>query len=307
MATPTVAILLCTHFGADYLQEQLDSICRQTYSEVSLWISDDNSEDATLPILRSFKLRPGECRVSIGHGPGSGCTANFLSLICNPEIEGDYFAYADQDDIWEPDKLSRAVDALGAVPGEIPGLYCSRTRAITRDGEPAGMSPLFARTPGFANALLQNIGGGNTMVMNRAARDLLRAAGNLPVVSHDWWTYILVTGAGGTVIYDPEPSVLYRQHDANLVGSNAGWRARLGRWKMAVKNRSRDWNTINIAALQQVRALITPENRVVLDEFSRARDRWLLPRIWGIGKSGVYLQTRAGTLGLVVAALLKKI
>jgi hypothetical protein len=76
---------------------------------------------------------------------------------------------------------------------------------------------------------------------------------------------------------------------------------------MAVKNRSRDWNTINIAALQQGRALITPENRVVLDEFSRARDRWLQPRIWGIGKSGVYLQTRAGNLGLVVATLLKKI
>jgi len=303
-----VAILLCTHYGGRYLQEQLDSIDRQTHPGFVVWASDDGSGDDTLTILEAYRTGSHEDRdVSITRGPCNGYTANFLSLIINPAIAADYFAYADQDDIWEADKLSRAITRLQSIPSETPALYCSRTRGITRHGQAAGMSPLFARPPGFANALLQNIGGGNTMVMNAAARDLLRTAGNLPVVSHDWWTYMLVTAAGGTVIYDAYPSVNYRQHDANLVGSNTGWRARLGRLKSALKDRSRDWNTVNIAALQQVRALITPENQAVLDEFSRARDRGLLLRIWGIRKSGVYLQTRMGNLGLVAATLLKKI
>jgi glycosyltransferase involved in cell wall biosynthesis len=303
-----VAILLCTHYGGRYLQEQLDSINRQTHPGFVVWASDDGSEDDTLAILDAYRSGCPEGRdVSIARGPCNGYTANFLSLIINPAIAADYFAYADQDDIWEADKLSRAIARLQSIPSETPALYCSRTRAIMQDGLAAGMSPLFIRPPGFANALLQNIGGGNTMVMNAAARDLLRTAGNLRVVSHDWWTYMLVTATGGTVIYDAYPSVKYRQHDANLVGSNTGWRARLGRLKLALQDRSRDWNTVNIAALQQVRALITPENRVILDEFCRARERWLLPRIRGIRKSGVYLQTRMGALGLVIATLLKKI
>lgn len=81
------------------------------------------------------------------------------------------------NDIWETDKLQRAVARLSAVPHGTPAVYCSRTRVVDANDQPICMSPLFAKTPRFANALMQNIGGGNTMVFNEAVRQLLIKAG----------------------------------------------------------------------------------------------------------------------------------
>ena len=83
------------------------------------------------------------------------------------------------------------------------------------------MSPLFRRPPSFRNALVQSLAGGNTMVLNRPARDLVALASRRArFVSHDWWAYLLVTGAGGAVHYSAKPLVRYRQHAHNLVGAN---------------------------------------------------------------------------------------
>ncbi len=307
MREPSIAILLCTLDGARFLPDQLDSINRQWHSNLKLWVSDDGSTDETVELVRGYHFGSDASPAIVLDGPQQGHTANFLSLACNPEIEADYFAFADQDDIWEAEKLSRAINALESVPSERPALYCARTRAVTEDGRPAGLSPWFKRSPGFANALLQNIGGGNTMVMNQAARNLLLTAGNLEVVSHDWWTYLLVSAAGGEVIYDPRPSLQYRQHTHNIVGSNRGLRARIRRTTRALQNRSRNWNSINIQALKSVESLITVENRRVLDQFARARDESLVPRMIGIWRSGVYLQTWTGNTSLFAATLLNKI
>jgi len=303
---PLVAVLLCTRNGDRFLEEQMDSIYAQDHSNVTVWASDDGSEDDTNLILDRYRSLGEKDGFSIRSGPREGFVANFHSLIYCPDIQADYYAYADQDDIWEPDKLSYAIAALEDVPNDIPALYCSRTRVVDENGNDMDFSPLFEKPPSFANALVQNVGGGNTMVMNNAARELLRVACDSIVVSHDWWAYILTTGAGGTVIYDSYPSVRYRQHDNNMVGHNSDWRARLVRLRWLLKGRFREWNNINTQALQQVRHLLTPENQSILDEFCTARKQWLIPRIWGVKRSGVYRQTLLGNLGLMTAVILKK-
>ena len=120
------------------------------------------------------------------------------------------------------------------------------------------------------------------------------------------WAYILTTAVGGAVIYESCPYVRYRQHDNNMVGSNNDWRSRLFRLRMLLKGRFREWNNINTGALQQVRHLMTPENQVIFDTFCTASNRWLIPRIWGMMRSGVYRQTFLGNLGLIAAVVLKK-
>ena len=304
---PLVAVLLCTHHGARFLSEQLISIKNQTHKNFTIWASDDNSKDATHSILEQYQNLWGEDQLLIGFGPQKDFIANFLFQICNKDIEADYFAYADQDDIWEPDKLSRAIVELERVPKDVPSLYCSRTRLVDEKNRDIGYSPLFKKSPAFTNALVQNIGGGNTMVMNKAACKLLRSAGEKVVVSHDWWTYLLITGAGGTVIYDSYPSVRYRQHNYNLVGSNITLGARISRILMLLKGRFQNWNTINTQALLQVRNLLTTENQCILDNFCTARKQWLISRIWGIGELGLYRQTFMGNLGLIAATVLNKL
>lgn len=303
-----VAVLLCTMHGQEFLDEQLVSIEQQSHANWVVHASDDGSLDDTHAILERFLTRAGNEKVSIHSGPAQGFARNFLFLTCEAEKCADYYAYADQDDIWESDKLSRAVECLASIPADTPALYCSRTLLVNRDGHPIGLSPLFTRPPSFCNALVQNIGGGNTMVFNEAARNLLKKIGNdTPVVSHDWWAYMVVTGCGGRVFYDSRPTVRYRQHGNNLIGANTDWGARLSRIKWLLRNRFKDWGDINTKALQKIYADLTPENRKIFDLFCKARTRPLLPRLVGLKHAGIYRQTLPGNISLIAAALLNKL
>jgi hypothetical protein len=229
-------------------------------------------------------------------------------LTCRADIDADYFAYADQDDVWESDKLERAVNWLKTVPEDVPALYGSRTLLVDSRNQHIGYSPLFDREPDFRNALVQSIAGGNTMVFNRAARDLLREAGeNVEAVTHDWWAYMLVTSCGGQVHYDPYPTVRYRQHDANQFGSNVNPMAQLKRARLLLQGRFRGWVDANLRALQRVRHMMTPENQRVLDDFVQARQRRLITRLAGMRRVGIFRQTTLGNLGLTLAALINRL
>ncbi len=303
-----VAILLGTLNGQRFLGEQLDSIAAQTLPSWRVWASDDGSHDGTLAILDHYRTAWAEDRLMLATGPKRGSTANYLSLVCKAEIKAAYYAFADQDDIWEPDKLARAVAWLDKAPGGAPALYCSRTRLIDEAGRHIGQSPLFGRPPHFANALVQNICGGNTMVFNNAARALLREAGaDVDVVVPDWWVYMVITGGGGTVFYDPRPTVRYRQHGANMVGANGGWLTSLKRAWLRLQGRSREWNTRNRHALQGISRLLTPENRQILEELTHFRKQGLPYRLAGLVRSGIYRQSWFGNLGLFIEALFRRI
>jgi glycosyltransferase involved in cell wall biosynthesis len=305
---PRVAVLMCTMQGQRFLAEQLNSIATQTHPNWEIWASDDGSDDHTHAILEHYQEHWGKDHLSIHSGPAVGSTANFLSLTCRADIDTEFFAYADQDDIWESDKLERAVSWLQTVPRNIPALYGSRTQLVDERNQYIGYSPLFTRSPSFENALVQNVAGGNTMVFNRAARDLLRRAGDqVQVVAHDWWAYMVITGCGGRVHYDPYPTVRYRQHGDNQVGSNQSWGARLVRLRLLLKGRFRAWTDANILALQSVRPLLTEQNRMTLDDFEKSRQGDLWTRLSGLWSVGLYRQTILGNLGLIAAALLRKL
>lgn len=303
-----VAILLCTYNGQNFLAEQLDSFAAQTHTNWEVWASDDGSLDDTWAILEDYKQKWPTGRLSICCGPADGFAANFLSLTYRTCIVADYYAYSDQDDIWEPIKLARSLEWLKTIPENIPALYCSRTRLVDANNNEIGVSPLFSKPPSFANALMQNIGGGNTMVFNNAARNLLLEAGeNLPVITHDWWIYMVVTGCGGKVFYDTYPSLRYRQHDRNLIGMNATWAARFKRIRKLWGGYFKKWNDDNIASLRKLQHKLTQENRETLERFASARQMFLIPRLIHLKRSRIHRLTLFGNLGLIAAAIFGKI
>lgn len=303
-----VAILLCTYQGQAFLADQLASLGAQTHQNWTLFISDDGSRDGTLALIDDFRQKWGESRVHLLAGPRQGFVANFLSLTCHPEVRADYYAYADQDDIWDADKLERALAWLRTVDPSRPALYCSRTRLIDGVGQPIGESPQFNRSPAFANALVQNIAGGNTMVFNNPAMALMRTVGpQADVAAHDWLTYQVISGCGGEVHYDHRPSLQYRQHDGNLIGANRSFSARLSRVRQLAQGRLRDWNTRNLRALEPLHDHLSEDSRRRLNRFSQARQASLPGRISGLYRSGVYRQTTLGNLGLLAAAIFNKI
>lgn len=304
----SIAIVMGTYNGGMFLREQLDSIKAQTHKNWQLWVSDDGSQDDTPNILDYYASTWTQTKLRVLEGPHNGFAANFLSLICNPAVSANFYAYCDQDDIWHPDKLKRAIDWLAGISSEIPALYCARTEIVDHAGSSLGASQLFSRRVGFQNALTQNVGGGNTMVFNSAARCLLiEAAADVSVISHDWWTYLVVSGCGGEVFYDPHPCLKYRQHDRNIIGANHTLTAPLKSVRRMMDGTFKKWNSANLYALERLKHRLTRRNSDTLQIFSSARLQSFFPRMSGIYRSGVYRQTYRGNLGLVIATFFNKI
>lgn len=305
---PQVAILMCTYNGASFLRQQLDSIGEQTIKSWTIYVSDDGSTDATLELLAEYQGRWGNHRLVVFEGPGEGFARNFMSLIQRSEIEADYFAFSDQDDIWFCRKLERSLGHLTTQNFEIPALYCSRTQLVDARGGPMGFSPLYRKPPTFQNALVQSIAGANTMMINRAARALLaRVPEGSKLVAHDWLTYLLITGCGGKAFYDPHPSLGYRQHGGNLIGANATFSDRLARLRQMASGRFVTWNDANAAILKRMCLLLTEENREVLAFFDVGRKSGFWRRLNSVYRSGVYRQTLGDNVSLFLAACLGKI
>ena len=215
-----VAILLSTYNGSAYLAEQLASLLGQTHRRWTLYWRDDGSTDRTVAIMTDFAAGPGagRCVRLLSDGSHLGITASFLTLL--RQVPTDHVAaFADQDDVWLPRKLERGLIGLGDPRASRPALYCARQRLVDGSLRTIGLSPRLEALPDFPASLTQNIATGCTVMLNPAAVSLVTGSHPPHGTLHDWWSYLLVGAAGGRLIADPMPVVLYRQHQQNAVGA----------------------------------------------------------------------------------------
>jgi glycosyltransferase involved in cell wall biosynthesis len=293
-----VAILLSTFNGEQYLPEQLASFTAQTHANWKLYWRDDGSSDGTVQQMKTFVVGqdPGRC-VRHPEGGRMRATGSFLALL-RMALGGPaaFFAFADQDDIWLPEKLSHAVAALADLPQGHPGLYFCARALVDASLAPVGQVLAPRRPPGFPAALTQNLAPGCCMMLNRAAADLINQAPLPEGTWHDWWAYIVVTAYGGTVIAGNTPDILYRQHSANLVGEPAGfWSRTIG----AARRGRTPFMTMfwrHIAALQAVRATLPPTTRKTLTLIERTAQGGFFARLRVLCLPGFVRQTWAETL-----------
>ncbi len=311
---PTVTILMGLHNGAAHLPEQLQSIAAQRHADWRLIVSDDGSEDDGPALVRAFADRHPPGRVRLVDGPRRGVAQNYLSMLCDlPEAPG-WVAFADQDDIWLPERLARGIEALRALPGAAaaaPALHCARTLIFTDDPRRTRLSPPRPKPPGFRNALVQNIAAGNTILLNPAASRLLRAAAprTAEVVVHDWWAYQLISGAeGGRILHDDRPALLYRQHGGNLIGANDGLGARLQRLRLLLSGTMRAWTEVNLAALAAAEPWLSAEARETVARLRAVREMpGLAARLAAFHRLGLYRQTHASTLALWLMVAIRRL
>jgi glycosyltransferase involved in cell wall biosynthesis len=224
----TVEVLLSTYNGAQYLPQLLESVRAQEHPHVRLSVRDDGSSDGTVGLLEQLLKGRSEDRLTVG--TNLGAAQSFMTLLRAVSPDADYAAFCDQDDVWLPDKLSSAVEALQDVEG--PGLYCCAVSLVSESLSDIKVHRRCIRGPSFENALVENIATGCTIVLNRPAIDLLASRTPKRLVMHDAWCYLVVAGCG-RVVYDPRTYVLYRLHRANAVGVGptawAEWSGRAAR------------------------------------------------------------------------------
>lgn len=210
-ARPVVAVAMSTYNGADHVVAQLESALSQDGVDVRVYVRDDGSTDGTLDVLSPYE-RAGE--IVLVRGRNLGVVGSFMELLSLVPSDVPYVALCDQDDVWHPDKLARALAVVGEKDPRVPRAYCSEYVFCDADMVPQGRSHLNRSGVDFARMLYENVTSGNTMVLNRALVDCVTAAGREGVYCHDWWI-ALVACAVGELVYDDFCSLEYRRTGSN--------------------------------------------------------------------------------------------
>jgi len=219
-ARPRVLILLATYNGSRWIREQMESILVQEGVDLAVAVRDDASTDGTRWELARFE-NDERVRIVAATAASGSAARNFMTLIReNAAGAFDFVAFADQDDLWNPDKLRRACSTL--VASGSAG-YSSATVATWEDGRERVVK--LSGVPTASDFLFEGAGQGCTFVLTAGfyerVRSFLLIQGDLTngIHYHDWLIYALARSWGMQWSFDPLPSVLYRQHNANDTGA----------------------------------------------------------------------------------------
>lgn len=210
-----VCVLMSTYNGQTYLKEQIDTIFGQTFSgKITLLIRDDGSQDDTAAIIEAYPQRPNR-EIRLLKTPNVGAQRSFLELIRVAE-DADFYFFADQDDVWDKEKIENAVVAM--TDSTTPVAYCSNYRLTDMDLKVYKKKAL-AKKPDFTplRILFYNKIPGCVMGFNRCLMTLLKKMNLSNVMMHDSMV-LAFAAACGTILFDNEARISHRIHLNNVVG-----------------------------------------------------------------------------------------
>ena len=220
--TVGISVAMATYNGADFLEEQLQSLSKQVVLPHELWVTDDGSTDDTLSILKGFAMQ-APFQVHICRNPQRlGYGRNFLKAasLCTTQ----YVAFCDQDDVWRYDKLQRLTKVIEQMSPDIvvhSGTVVDHALVSLGDRYPNIQSPGWLEPallhedffwPGYALLMKREIL--VTWGMEDVVADVKRCPNTF---AHDRWVFDAVRG-GATCYQIPEDLVQYRQHASNHIG-----------------------------------------------------------------------------------------
>lgn len=234
--TPRVAVLLAAYNGMSWIAEQLASIVAQTNVDVCVYISVDPSTDGTEAWCSKYAENNPSVKLLPASGPFGGAARNFFRLIRDVDFSDfDYVSFADQDDIWYPEKLERAVNKLrlGGIDGyssNVVAFWPSGRRILVDKAQPqvewdhwfeaAGPGCTYVLTQPLASALKETIVKHWHKVQS--------------IALHDWFCYAFARSAGFKWFIDSVPGMDYRQHAGNQVGVNSGVASAISRLRQVL-------------------------------------------------------------------------
>lgn len=210
-----VQILMSTYNGEKYLKEQIESILNQENVEISLLIRDDGSTDETLNILEH--LAKENKNIHYYASQNIGVARSFMELV-NKSNEADYYAFADQDDVWKPKKLISAIEKLESNI-ETPSLYISALEVVDEELNTIEIKKVSGNHC-FEGEMAKNFATGCTMVFNKKLCDIIKMYNPEYLIMHDSWITRVCYAIGGNVVVDRNTYIKYRQHGNNVVGYN---------------------------------------------------------------------------------------
>lgn len=207
----SVSVILASYNGEKYIKEQLDSILTQTYPIHEILIGDDGSTDNTMNILSNYAHTYSHIKIIHPNRKHHGVNYNFKRLM--DIASSDYIAFADQDDIWLPNKIEVMIKEIGeyllaysdaiSFSGITPNIF---------DYQRNAQQPLMQEKE-IENIMFNNIVSGHRMLVKREFINEIREW-NFDVY-YDWWLAISASYRN-SILYIPYPLVFWRRHDSSM-------------------------------------------------------------------------------------------
>jgi len=220
-----IDVLLATYNGEKFLKEQIDSILKQSFKDRQMLIRDDGSTDSTVEIIKSYVNKyPDKIKLIEDNLGNLGVGRNFGTLL--EHSQSQYSMFCDQDDVWLPEKIELTLNKMKEAENLHPDLPILVFTDLTIVDENLNVIAKSLWSYHKINpqkaSLLKNLAyrsavTGCTIMINKRAREISLP---IPEVSrvHDWWV-ALNTAKYGKIVYLSQPTVLYRQHPKNVVGT----------------------------------------------------------------------------------------
>ena len=214
---PKVQVLLSTYNGSKYLEEQLTSLYSQNNIDLSVLIRDDGSCDNTKEILNKYAEKYKNFRIIEGDNVGF---ARSFWLLLQAASDAEYYAFCDQDDIWDNNKLYKSIVLMRSVERaalSLPVLYTANVRAVNDSMHVIKEKAFdFDGVLNLAESLERSVLPGCTFVFNKELLEIAKRY-NGRLIAHDWMIYLIAT-IFGKVVYDPQTHMNYRIHKGNTIG-----------------------------------------------------------------------------------------
>ena len=213
-----IVVLISTYNGEKFLCEQLNSLLAQDAGSVDIFLRDDGSSDGTQKILNYYSQHYSNIRWFRGKS-NIKPAHSFLELIQRVSTSYDFYFFCDQDDYWNPDKITSAISSFNNNI-TFPGLYYCATELVDENLNNIGKD--YREYRYSSNLVYSFLRGslitGCTICINRGLLNALRQYSPSPVLMHDSWVHLLCLSLGGVIIADPTPHIKYRQHTSNVLG-----------------------------------------------------------------------------------------
>lgn len=272
MDYPSVAVVLSYYNGSRFIKEQIDSILKQANVKIDLYIRNDGSTNLSdVSFLESFISVPN---IKIFNCKNVGVGNSFMNMLYAIDGTYDYYCFADQDDIWLPDKVYKAVLKIKEI--RKPALYVSNQSLVDSNS-----NFISFRHTGRINVCLKqiinnNILSGCTMLWNSFLNDILVNDRFKPSPEllknriHDVWV-AAVAVCVGQIIYDENSYILYRQHENNVVGVRKENKLKLYIKKFKNKSLRNGRSLLASELLMRFEGYLSQDNLFLLNEYSKYR------------------------------------
>lgn len=262
-----VTILLSTYNGEKYIKELMDSLLNQREVEIRIIVRDDGSSDSTITCIEEYC----DDRIQIIRGENLKPAKSFLNLI-KQAGDSDYYAFCDQDDVWNKDKLINAVNKMEQKDENRPILYMS-----TYDVVDSKLNLLFTRDMKFnipfklQTTIMERSPSGCVMVFNKKMKELIELSSPQSLRMHDFWTLMVAEAFHAIIVTDDMPQLKYRQHENNTVGFGTAWHIRIKRLIKSAIYGDNERQKQAICFLQEYKDILPEDSIKILNEVADYR------------------------------------